>query len=467
MKSKTTQLRLSSKIFYGVGNTSYSVISQTTNNFIMYFGSAALSLPASLVSLSIAISTVWDALSDPILGSISDKTHSKKFGKRHGYILFGCFGMIVFNLFLWLTPISLPTSLKFVWLCLGLIALETCNTIFITPYTALGIELSDDYNERTSVQSVKTVFFLIGMILPTLIAGFVMSKTSGGYENPQSYFYIAVCTSAVCLICGLLCFLGTKKYIKNGTSVLKPRKQGIISVFLQFFKTLGKPQFRNLIFGYASSLLSAAFLTGVGLHVFTYTFHFGVLQKTLLMSSLIISAILSQPVWFFVSKIKKKRKTLIFALLVALSGVIIIVVLFLLKTYIKTTILFCLLLFALFVCGFGSGALYSIPISLYADIIGIEKEKTGEEKSATYNAYLTFAYKIASALALVVIGLVLDAIGFASKDELGNDILVQPIFIQNALFWLLITGVFASIVLSLCFYTKLKADILYDENIEK
>lgn len=468
MKKKKAHLSVSSKIFYGIGNTGYSVISQTTNNFVMYFGSTALFMPATLVSLAIAISTIWDAFTDPVVGFFSDKTKSKKFGKRHGYILFGCLGMVVFNLFLWLTPEALPAFFKFVWLCFCLVALETFNTIFITPYTALGTELSDDYNERTSIQSIKTVFFLVGMVLPTIIAGFFMSSASGGYENPKSYFYMSICTSIICLICGLTCFFGTKKHIPylQCTTVINSKKTKIREVFVQFFKTIKKPHFKAVIFGYACSLISAGFLTGVGLHVFTYTFHLSAFYKTILLGALIVFAILSQPFWFFVSKRKKKNKTLIFALIVALVGVIIILVLFLLKTYINLNLMFWLLLFGISVCGFGSGALYSIPISIYADIIGYEKQKTGVDRSATYNAFLTFAYKIANAVALVVIGIVLDVIGFSAKDESGNDILIQPLFVQNALGWLLVLGIIFSISFSIVFYKRLKADFIYKEEIK-
>ncbi len=469
MSVKNKKINAFSKLNYGIGNTGYSVISQTMNNFVMYFGSAALGMPGTLVSIAIALSTLWDAITDPIVGDLSDKQKSKKFGKRHGYMIVGCVGMIIFNIALWSVPVGLPVAIKFIWLLLAMVLLETFNTIFITPYTALGTELSNDYNERTSIQSYKTVFFLIGMVIPTLLASLFMTDSTGGYENAGSYVSMAICTSVICLICGFASILGTKKYIpmlNKRAEKEKPRPAERL-VFSQFFAVFKKQNFRAVIIGYASSLISAAFLTGVGLHVFTYTFHMGAMQKTILLGVLIVSAIISQPFWYQLSKKIGKVKSLIIALFVSLTGVLAVLIWFIFRHSIGNVTMFWLLISSILFSGFGTGALYSLPISMYADLIGQERKREGVDKSGTYNAFLTFAYKISNAIALVVIGVVLDLIGFVAKDEAGNDILTQPEAVQIGLGLLLIIGIIGSLVFSVCFYSRFKLekqDIISDDD---
>lgn len=451
MKKDSRYVNTVTKLSYGVGNAGYGVVSQTMNNFIFAFGSIALGMQGTLVSIAIALSVLWDALSDPIVGTWSDKVRSKKFGRRHGFMLFGCIGMAVFNIVLWGLPVALPEAIQFGWLLLALLTMETFNTTFVTPYVALGTEMSDDYNERTSIQAYKTVFFLIGMIIPTLLAAVFMSG-NGGYNNPTNYLYLALCTSGICLFCGLTSVIGTRKLIPRLNERIKnqPVKTSDKMIFAEFFSIFKKPNFRAVIIGYALSLVSAAFLTGIGIHVFSYTFHMEHNQVTGLLGCLLGSAVLSQPFWYQISKKWNKVKALKTGLWISLTGLAFVTALFVCRGMLDNTTMFILLAFSIFLSGFGTGALYSLPISMYADLIGEERERTGFDRSGTYNAFLTFAYKIANAIALVIIGVSLDIMGFNSEGG------TQPASVQMWLGIVLISGIFLSLVISLIFYARYK-----------
>jgi len=447
MKNNTRYVNTITKLSYGVGNAGYGVVSQTMNNFIFSFGSIALGMPGTLVSLAIAISVMWDAISDPIIGAWSDKFRSKKFGRRHAFMLVGCIGMALFNVLLWSTPVSASVALQFVWLMLALLLMETCNTTFVTPYTALGTEMSDDYHERTSIQSYKTVFFLIGMVVPTLLAAVFMTDSNGGLNNPVNYQYLAICTSAMCLVFGLTSVIGTRKIIPRLNERIKdqPKKTSDKLLFVEFFSIFKKPNFRAIIIGYSLSLVSAAFLTGIGIHVFKYTFGMGSEQVIGLLGCLLGAAIISQPFWYFISKKWDKVKALKMALCISMLGLIGVTTLFICRGMIDVNTIFWLLAGAIVFSGFGTGALYSLPISMYADLIGEERKATGFDRSGTYNAFLTFAYKIANAIALMIVGISLDVMGFSS------DYLTQPASVQMWLGIVLIVGIFLSLIVSLIF----------------
>ena len=95
---------LTKKIFYGFGNLGYSVIGQTVSNFFMFFATSVLGLSGTLVGIAIAIGTIWDGLSDTIMGYISDKYKLGKFGHRNGYMFIATLGMSVLNICLWCIP---------------------------------------------------------------------------------------------------------------------------------------------------------------------------------------------------------------------------------------------------------------------------------------------------------------------------------------------------------------------------
>ncbi|MBQ8761901.1 MAG: MFS transporter [Clostridia bacterium] len=463
--NKVKSVNFSDKIFYGIGNTGYGIVSQTVNNFIMFFGTAVLALPGSLMGVVMAISVMWDALTDPLMGAISDKTRSDKFGRRHGFMIIGCIGMIIFNIMLWSTPTDMSVGAKFIWLLGCLILLETSNTLFITPYTALGTELSDDYNERTSIQSFKTVFFLIGLIIPTLLVALLFSDVTGGLNNAENYVGLAFCTSIICVCCCAVSIMGTFKYIPKLKTLYEhekqDKKQKISVIFKNFISTFKKPNFRSIILGYSISLISAAFLTGVGLHVFKYVFHLRTSQITLLMGCLIFATIISQAFWCWFSKKYDKKKALLTALGISALGILCFTIIFLYKNSIMLNVSFWLLAISLFICGFGTGALYSLPISMYADLIGAEREKSSVSSSATYTSFLTFAYKIANVVALIIIGVSLDLVGFDAFAE------VQLMSVQNSLGWILILGVVFSILFSFYFYSKFKFSKKYDVKLMK
>ena len=461
------KLSSKTKICYGVGNLGYGTISQTMSNFIMFFGTSVLGISGTLVGIAIAISAFWDGLSDPIVGYISDRTKNKLFGRRLGFMLFATFGMAIFNMLIWSIPQSLSIGFKFVWLMICLIAIETFNTCFATPYVALGIDIAPDYNDQSALQGFKTVFFIFGMIMPTVLMMIFMPSQSGASQLVQSgYINISYITSILCIICGTICILGTISRAKKMPEFKTREKEdnAFFKIFYNFFKTLKNKNFSPLIFGYSISLIAAAFLTSVGMHLFTYSFHFGSTQISVLMMALFIGAIISQPVWVYISKRIDKKPSLNIALGLLLVAIFLIAIVFFMRELITVNFCFYLMIPLLLLCGFGTGALYSLPISMYADVVTLEKLKSNENKTATYSGYMTFAYNISNSIALLVIGVLLDIIKFDPSQP------VQALKVQNSLGIIVFLGCSISIIVAILFFNKYKlsrADILKQQLLSK
>lgn len=461
-KGQNLKQKLSSKnkVCYGIGNLGYGTISQTMSNFIMFFGTSVLGVPGTLVGIAVAISAFWDGLGDPIIGYISDRHKSKRFGRRLGFMLVATFGMAVFNMLLWSIPSSLGTGFKFCWLLVCLVSIETFNTFFATPYVALGIDIAPDYNDQSSLQGFKTAFFIVGMILPTiLMMVFMPSKDGVGQLVQTGYINISYVTSSLCIVCGALCIIGTIKRAKAMPDFDTEQKErnAFFKIFYNFFKTLKNKNFSPLIFGYSVALIAAAFLMSVGMHLFTYSFHFNSTQISLTLGALFVGAILSQPFWIFLSKRIDKKPALNVALTLLLAGLFVVGVIFALRLIMPINLCFFLILFSVLICGFGTGALYSLPISMFADVVTLEKLKSKENKTATYSGYMTFAYNIANSVALLIIGVLLDLIKFNPKEP------VQALKVQNALGIIVIVGCSLSIGGAMIIFNKYKltrSDIL-------
>ncbi|NLB41451.1 MAG: hypothetical protein GX815_04190, partial [Clostridiales bacterium] len=89
------------KIIYGSGNLTFGIVIQIISTYMVFYTTVILNLSGSIIGLAVAISVVWDAISDPFMGHISDHTYSKRFGRRHFYILIGAISIAFFNFFLW------------------------------------------------------------------------------------------------------------------------------------------------------------------------------------------------------------------------------------------------------------------------------------------------------------------------------------------------------------------------------
>ena len=122
---------------------------------------------------------------------------------------------------------------------------------------------------------------------------------------------------------------------------------------------------------------------------------------------------------------------------------------FVLRDMFSTTLLFFITLPLIAFAGFGTGVLYTLPISIFSDILSSDKELIGKDKTATYSGIMTLSNKIANAFSLFLIGIVLDAIKFNSSYP------VQPASVQLGLGYLVIFGVALSLVLSIYFYKKI------------
>lgn len=436
-------------MFYGMGSLGYSVVSQTITNFFMFFGTSVLKIPGSLIGFAVALSTVWDGITDPVVGYLSDNYAIKGFGHRNGYMLIATFGTSIINIFIWCVPLGLSVGLKFAWVLVSLILIETFNTLFSTPYSALSSDIVSDYNDRTQIQIYKTIFFLIGMILPSVLLNVFLPSTEEfpqGQLNPYGYRSIAVFCSIVMLVCGLTCVFTTLKFANHNENKGN-EKFSLKTMFSDFFSCLKNKHLRIIIIGNSLSLVSAAILTSVGMHFFTYCFNYSTFKITCTLTSLLLGMAISQPFWYKFSVKEDKKPALLSGLITAIVGVLLIMLIFLFRASLGN-FAFYLIIVAIFIIGFGSGTLYCLPTSMFMDVLSLSSD--GELKSATYSGFLTLGSNLANAMALLIVGVLLDAIKF------NPTLLEQNRIVQTGIAVILFVGVLISLIGSLFIFSRYK-----------
>lgn len=456
---KKNGLPFINKACYGVGTIGYSSLSQTMNSFIMFFATSIMGLSGTLAGIAIAISSLWDGISDPLVGNLSDRTCNKFFGKRLGYILFATFAVAVCNILLWSMPKS-SQAVMFIWLLFFLLLQETANTFFSTPNNALAFDLAPEYNEQSKIQSFKSVFAIIGMILPSFLMYFFMPSISIGVQTEytqEGFQTIALINSGLMIVFGLINVFGNLRQARRKNVCEFTPKTSFKNLMKGYFDVFKRSSFACVILGYSTAQIASSLLTSVGMHLFTYCYHFSSTQISILLLCLFGGAILAQPIWLYIAKQSDKKHAIITGLSVVLMGLGATLITFLFRTYVNHSIIFAITCFTILLCGMGTGAMYSLPISMYSDVISMEQFETGVNKSGAYLGYYSFTYNLSNSISLLIIGLMLDFIKFDSTQA------VQPMSVQNGLGMIVFCGCSIALATSILIFSRYKikrADVL-------
>lgn len=154
------------RVAYGIGNFSDHMGTQTLIGNANPIFNVGMHLDPRLIGISIAIMRLWDAITDPILGVISDNARTR-WGRRRPFMLFGAIISGILFPILWFVPEGMQGTALFLWFTVFSILFFTSQTCFTIPWTALGYELTPDYNERTRVMEMRAYLAkAVGLFLP-------------------------------------------------------------------------------------------------------------------------------------------------------------------------------------------------------------------------------------------------------------------------------------------------------------
>jgi len=174
MKKQTTNRKVSlAQIFgYALGEGAVSITMNGIANFAMLYYTQVLGLSAAYAGLALSVTTLWDAVTDPVMGHVTDNTRSR-FGRRQPYLLWGGVALAVSFFLLWALPEKFSTAAAIFW-CVLLINLvvRTAVTVFVVPYTALGFEICPDYENRSRLQGVR---YFINQVTNLVFGAFAWS----------------------------------------------------------------------------------------------------------------------------------------------------------------------------------------------------------------------------------------------------------------------------------------------------
>lgn len=199
-KPKERELKLINKLAYGAGDLSGAIFAGIYGFFMLAFLLDVAGLSPGYAGLIFAIAQIWDALTDPLVGTLSDRTRTR-WGKKRPWLLFGAvpFGIAFF--LHWLVPPLDGTALFLYYLVVALF-LRTAFTAVNVPYAALTPELSRDYDERTQLNTFRFFFSIVGsmtaIILHPIIVGLGSDQFVGHAMSAGVWMVVIIVTIWMC-----------------------------------------------------------------------------------------------------------------------------------------------------------------------------------------------------------------------------------------------------------------------------
>ncbi|HJP50968.1 MAG TPA: MFS transporter [Pseudomonadales bacterium] len=404
---------ISTKIYHGVGGLVGGHKDFAFNTFLLLYYSQILGISASLVSVVIAISLIVDAISDPIVGSISDNYRSK-WGRRHPFMIGSAipFGLTLY--FLFVPPEGLSDLFILAWLLFFTVSARLSYTFFTVPWHALATEYSNDYIERTSIITFRTmVGWTGGIIFLVCTWQFIFPNTDefpSGQLNPDAYPVFGLVAGILVIIWTLVASFGTQREVPFLLQPLKatPRfslKRTIDEVAL----ALNNSNFRHTFILY----LMFSGIGGVGgvfdIYMNTYFWEFTPDElKWFAFTGL--GAIIA---FITVPRLQRKfdkHKLLQFCLSAAMvnamvkvcfrfwdiwpdNGQSLLLVLLILHAIVTV--------FFLSICGI-------MVASFVADLLDEQEFETGRRQEGVFSAALSFSVKATSSIGIIIGGLLLD-----------------------------------------------------------
>ncbi len=395
MTEKSGTLSLGVKMGFGVGDLGGNLFFTAMGFWSLFYLTDIAGIPAAAAGFTILIGKIWDAVTDPLMGFVSDRTRTR-FGRRRPYFLFGSAPLFLCMWWFFSAPRFATESSGVLWAALVLCLLNTAFTVVNIPYGSLTPELTRDYTERNSLNGFRFSFAVVGTILGAAVVLPVVGLA--GEDTRLGFSYVGFLFGLVMALSILTTFFSVREQDRSQTAPLTER---FLETFICVFKNR---TYVRLLIVYACNLTGITFVQAILVYYFKYQYN-NEGMTTIAMICLLVTAMICIPISVFIAKRTGKKRLYQLALGIISLGCMAI---FLFGHVLGMYYTLAVMVFA----GVGIGFSYVPPFSMLPDVIEIDAARTAKRKEGAYYGMWTFVSKIGIALAPALVGIVLSVSGF-------------------------------------------------------
>ena len=290
LKVPDTRARFSTRLYYGFGAVAYGAKSNGFNYLLLFFYSQVMGLPPQWVSFRIFIALIVDAISDPLVGYLSDNLRTR-WGRRHPLMYAAGVPAAVAYYFLWAPPALEPEGL-FVYFVTLAILIRTLLTFYEIPSTSLVAELTDDYDLRTRFLSFRFFFgWWGGLTMAVLVYLVFLPEAKGGLEYVDGWRQYGLAASIVIGISIYVSAFGTHRHIPHLKQSPPRRAFSIKRAVRELIETLSNRPFLVLFVAALFTAMAAGVNTSLSIYFARHFWELSSHQIGLLQLPYFLSAI--------------------------------------------------------------------------------------------------------------------------------------------------------------------------------
>ncbi len=374
--------------------------------YVMKFATDVLLIAPAIMGLIFSASRIWDAVSDPIVGYLSDRTRLR-YGRRRSWILGSTLPIGAAFIMVFAPPENLTGAGLAIWMGVAVIGFYSAMTVFFVPHLSLGAELSSSYHERSRLFGVRHGFYTFGSILSLITFYLLISAEQEGRDVVRDVAYDLALLASGVMVLLILVSVGQLKE--------KPEYQGRVNAnpFHAFRDVWRNPHARLLIIVTFIENVGSAAIGALTLYVTQYVIGAPLWAPVIILCYMVPSS-LSVPLWLPLSRRFGKVRLWLFSML--LTGFS-FGSMFLLPWLGDVSVKIAYICVAAFFAGLAAGCGGTLSPSIQGDVIDYDEMVTGERKEGSYFAAWNFVYKGATGVMLLLTGFVLQLSGFVPNQE--------------------------------------------------
>lgn len=443
-------LKTKEKVAYGIGDLGNNVAYGALGFYLVFFLTDVAGMSPAWAGYIFMIVRIWNAICDMITGVISDKTRSR-FGRRRPYLLFGAIPLSLAFALLWQVFFKDMLSM-IVYYTLAGILFSTLYSLVSIPYNALLPEISQDYDERTSISGYKMAFSFVGSLLSAMGVTLIVDTIYPGKEMYNVSFPIMGGILAV-MIAGsiLLAFMGTRERVEA-----KEPESGA-SMWENLRSLMKLKEYRLVLGVFIFNMVGFDIIMALYIYFMKYALLISDSISYVFMAIPLVCAVVVTPLWVKLSDKLGKQKTYIVS-----------------AVYFLIPLASCLILppggilpiiLVIVLMGIGISASQVLTFSILPDVVEVDEWKNGTRREGVIYGTTMFLYKIASA---VIVAVVSAAVGwFGYVESTAGTVVTQT---EEAVFGIrLLISCMPAIcfILSAIFVKKLSLDKKAFDNVKK
>ncbi|MGA1344032.1 MAG: MFS transporter [Hyphomonas sp.] len=395
---------------YASGDMGLNVFWQGISLFLFFFYTDVMGLSPAAAGITIFIASIWDAVTDPVMGGIADRTRTP-IGRYRPYLLFGAPLLAVSFCLVFYVPAGLTAGMLFVYALATHLVMRTVYTLVSIPYSSLSARITHDSRHRASLAGWRMQAAALGGITTAFATPLIvrqMSVFSGG-DGQSGWFLSAAALGAVGMMIILFCGLIVREPPEPGKAPTRPPRAGILSD-LQLAVIILR---RNgaLVRVFIAIIMASLCLAMMG-KMLVYWFKYAVQEERASALALAIAPLVLlvlAPGWAWLANRISKRKAFLAGCVIALCGYSLF---FLLPMTSPGLVWAVLVLIAV-----GGSAFAVMYWAMLPDTVEFDEALAGARHEAVIFGFAAFAQKAALGLNALLLGFLLDLIGFVPNTD--------------------------------------------------